>query len=548
MPTELPADPEPEPDNVVYLAYVDGVPVARASGVVLGAWRRALRRRDAARGARARRVPCARRGTLGGRGRPRHTRASSPRPVAMSRPILAQLGFREVCEIRILLDSFGREAGVRVSAKADYAIRAVIELAAAGDGPVKGERIAQAQEIPVKFLENILVDLRNAGIVRSRRGADGGYWLARPAAEITLADVIRAVDGPLANVRGLRSEERRVRRAAPSRCARCGSPCARACAACSSRSRSPTSPRGELPANVERSPPTPTPGCRTNRRGSDLHSLFGSPPFAAGAGLCPAGGEIRSRWRRSRKGGPWQRNPWFPSESCFARRPDVDDLAALELEPLGLVAGQLHREPLAVVADQLDPHLEAEVDDPLDHRLAVVPFGSSVELEVVRAHPRSRRTGSPGRRTPSRTRSPAGRRARAGLRPARSRPWFMTTTSSATSIASSWSCVTNTVVVCVSSCRRRSQTRSSARTRASSAPNGSSSSSTFGSSASARASAMRWRWPPESCAGIAVCEALELHERRAARRRASRISSFGRLRIFSPNATLSRTVMCLKAA
>ena len=96
---------------------------------------------------------------------------------------------------------------MRVSAKADYAIRAAVELAAAGDGPTKGERIAQAQEIPPNFLENILVDLRNAGIVASRRGAEGGYWLARPAAEISLADIIRAVDGPLANVRGMRSEQ-----------------------------------------------------------------------------------------------------------------------------------------------------------------------------------------------------------------------------------------------------------------------------------------------------------------------------------------------------
>jgi Rrf2 family protein len=96
---------------------------------------------------------------------------------------------------------------VRVSAKSDYAIRAAVELAAAGEGPTKGERIAQAQEIPSNFLENILADLRNAGIVASRRGAEGGYWLARPADEISLADVIRAVDGPLANVRGVRSEQ-----------------------------------------------------------------------------------------------------------------------------------------------------------------------------------------------------------------------------------------------------------------------------------------------------------------------------------------------------
>ena len=96
---------------------------------------------------------------------------------------------------------------MRVSAKADYAIRAAVELAAGGEGPLKGERIAQAQQIPANFLENILGDLRNAGIVASRRGADGGYWLARPAGEVSLAEVIRAVDGPLANVRGVRSDQ-----------------------------------------------------------------------------------------------------------------------------------------------------------------------------------------------------------------------------------------------------------------------------------------------------------------------------------------------------
>ena len=72
---------------------------------------------------------------------------------------------------------------------------------------MKADRISHAQEIPTKFLENIMSDLRNAGLVRSQRGTDGGYWLAKPAREIDLAQVIRAVDGPLANVRGLRSEE-----------------------------------------------------------------------------------------------------------------------------------------------------------------------------------------------------------------------------------------------------------------------------------------------------------------------------------------------------
>ena len=96
---------------------------------------------------------------------------------------------------------------MRVSAKADYAVRAATELAAAGEGPVKADQIAQAQEIPLKFLETILLDLRNSGLVNSRRGVDGGYWLARPAAEISLAQVIRAVDGPIANVRGMRPED-----------------------------------------------------------------------------------------------------------------------------------------------------------------------------------------------------------------------------------------------------------------------------------------------------------------------------------------------------
>jgi len=91
---------------------------------------------------------------------------------------------------------------VRVTAKVDYAVRAAIELAASGQGPVKGERIAEAQDIPVKFLENILVELKHAGLVRSQRGAEGGYWLAKPAEEVTLAEVVRAIEGPIANVRG----------------------------------------------------------------------------------------------------------------------------------------------------------------------------------------------------------------------------------------------------------------------------------------------------------------------------------------------------------
>ena len=96
---------------------------------------------------------------------------------------------------------------MRVSAKTDYALRAAVELAAAPEGAqVKGERLATSQSIPLRFLENILLQLRHAGIVESRRGADGGYKLARPPEEITLADVIRAIDGPLAGVSGQRPE------------------------------------------------------------------------------------------------------------------------------------------------------------------------------------------------------------------------------------------------------------------------------------------------------------------------------------------------------
>ena len=96
---------------------------------------------------------------------------------------------------------------MRVSAKVDYALRAVIELAAAPPGLVKAERLATAQGIPLKFLENILLELRRAEIVASQRGAEGGYRLAKPAADVSVADVIRAVEGPIATVRGARPEE-----------------------------------------------------------------------------------------------------------------------------------------------------------------------------------------------------------------------------------------------------------------------------------------------------------------------------------------------------
>ena len=97
---------------------------------------------------------------------------------------------------------------MRISAKADYAVRAAVELAASDDSkPVKAQRIATAQGIPLNFLENILGELRHAGIVRSHRGAEGGFTLAKPATEISVADIIRAVEGPLASVRGAPPEE-----------------------------------------------------------------------------------------------------------------------------------------------------------------------------------------------------------------------------------------------------------------------------------------------------------------------------------------------------
>ncbi len=94
---------------------------------------------------------------------------------------------------------------MKLSARVDYALRAVVELAAAGK-PCTVETLATAQHIPPKYLEAILGELRRAGVLRSQRGQQGGYRLARPAEEISIADVIRALEGELANVRGSRPE------------------------------------------------------------------------------------------------------------------------------------------------------------------------------------------------------------------------------------------------------------------------------------------------------------------------------------------------------
>ena len=104
---------------------------------------------------------------------------------------------------------------MRVSAKADYAVRATIELATQPpELPIKGDQIALAQDIPIRFLENILAELRQHDIVHSQRGANGGYWLARTPDDLTVADVIRAVEGPLASVRGERPDQLNYRGAA----------------------------------------------------------------------------------------------------------------------------------------------------------------------------------------------------------------------------------------------------------------------------------------------------------------------------------------------
>ncbi|MGI5221971.1 RrF2 family transcriptional regulator [Nocardia sp. CA-290969] len=104
---------------------------------------------------------------------------------------------------------------MHITAKVDHAVRTLLEITAADQAAaVKAEAIAAAQQIAPKVLESVLADLRRATLVTSRRGPDGGYRLARPAAEISIADVIRAIEGPLASVRGMRPEDVRYRGAA----------------------------------------------------------------------------------------------------------------------------------------------------------------------------------------------------------------------------------------------------------------------------------------------------------------------------------------------
>ena len=90
---------------------------------------------------------------------------------------------------------------MRIPASVDYAIRAMAELASAGDRTVTAEELTKAQRIPLKFLRGIMTELKRSRLVSSQRGPDGGFALTRPANEISLADIFRAIDGPLATVR-----------------------------------------------------------------------------------------------------------------------------------------------------------------------------------------------------------------------------------------------------------------------------------------------------------------------------------------------------------
>ncbi|MCC5950531.1 MAG: Rrf2 family transcriptional regulator [Acidimicrobiia bacterium] len=92
---------------------------------------------------------------------------------------------------------------LRITAKLDYAVRAAIFIAGSDGSPVKAAQIAEREGLPVRFLTSTLSELRRAGILSSRRGGDGGFWLARPAREVSLADLIRAVEGDLVDVRAL---------------------------------------------------------------------------------------------------------------------------------------------------------------------------------------------------------------------------------------------------------------------------------------------------------------------------------------------------------
>ena len=137
---------------------------------------------------------------------------------------------------------------MQISAKTDYAVRALLSLAAREPELVKIDTVVTEQGMPRKFVEAILGELRRAGIVRSQRGADGGYALARPASDIKLGSVIRAVDGPLAEVRGLRPHETEYAGVAVAPARWCGSPSAPACVRSWTRRRCPRCSAASCPS------------------------------------------------------------------------------------------------------------------------------------------------------------------------------------------------------------------------------------------------------------------------------------------------------------
>ena len=211
------------------------------------------------------------------------------------------------------------------------------------DRPLKGERIAQAQDIPLKFLENILSELRHSGLVRSQRGVDGGYWLAKPADEINIADIIRAVEGPLASVRGESPETLEYSGA--------------------------REPLNEVWLAVR----------------ANLRAVLEVVTLAdVAAGKLPASVKKLTK------------NPevWVtPLKTRWRVGPRVDDLPLFQLELVGLFPRQLRPGLVAVGQRELDPHLEAEVHDPIDHRLAAWCRWATVAARCRAGGCRRRRAG-----------------------------------------------------------------------------------------------------------------------------------------------------------
>ena len=209
----------------------------------------------------------------------------------------------------------GKNRPVRVSAKIDYALRACAELAAAaGEGPIKGERLAAAQDVPVRFLENILLDLRHAGIVSSQRGSVGGYWLARPP---------RRSRSPTSSARS-RADRGRPRRPAGGRLVRGrrGAPADR------------LDRRAGVAAVGARDDDARRPRLREPPRGGEA-ARRRAPCLGVEMGAL----RLNSAWHQS-----LPCLALLSAEDPLARRPDVDDLAALAARAVRLVAGQLRRE------------------------------------------------------------------------------------------------------------------------------------------------------------------------------------------------------------